>query len=90
MVKVHHLQLRCSPPLLHNLKLFNILAATVHDPDTQKEVDGLLSKGAIEPLTGSASFYSNVVVVPKCTGGLQLILNIKQFICYMCYQVLES
>ena len=30
----------------------------------------LLGKGATEPSTGAAGFYSNVYVVPKCTGSL--------------------
>ena len=33
------------------------------------EVDELLSKGAIEPLTGGAGFYSTIFVVPKHTGA---------------------
>ena len=49
----------------------------------QKEVDELLAKGAIEPSSGGAGFYSSVFVVPKHTGGLQPILNLKRFNCYM-------
>ena len=43
----------------------------------QKEVDELLAKGANGPLTGGAGFYSNVFVVPKCTGGIQSIISLK-------------
>ena len=42
-------------------------------PIIQKEFDDLLAKGATEPLTGGAGFYSNVFVVTKWTGGLQPI-----------------
>ena len=39
-------------------------------PTIQEEVDELLAKEAVEPLIGGASFYSNVFVVPKHSGGL--------------------
>ena len=52
-------------------------------PIIQKEVDELLAKGAIEPSSGGASFYSSVFVVPMHTGGHQPILNLKHFNCYM-------
>ena len=42
-------------------------------------MDELIAKGAIEPSSDSAGFYSSVFVVPKCTGGLGLILNHKHF-----------
>ena len=35
-----------------------------HYPIIEKEVDELLAKGATEPLTGGAGFYSNVLAVP--------------------------
>ena len=54
-------------------------AAAAHHPIIQKEVDELLSKGVIEPPSGGAGFYSSVFVVPKCTGGLQHVLSLKQF-----------
>ena len=57
--------------------------AAAHHPVIQKEVDELLAKGAIEPSSGGAGFYSNVFVVPKHTGGLQPILNLKCFNHYM-------
>ena len=38
------------------------------------------SKGVIEPYSGGAGFYSSVFVVPKCTGGIWPILNLKQFV----------
>ena len=46
-------------------------------------MDELLTKCAIEPSTGDAGFYSNVFVVPKCTGCLQPILSLKLFNQYM-------
>ena len=57
--------------------------ATTHHPTIQKEVDELLAKGAIEPSSGGAGFYSSVFVVPKHTGGLWPILNLKHFNCYL-------
>ena len=45
-------------------------AATAHHPFIQKEEDELLGKGAIEPWTGGAGFYSTVFVVPKCSDDL--------------------
>ena len=56
--------------------------AAAHHPIIQKE-DEHLSKGAIEPSSGGAGFYFSVFVVPKCTGGLQPILNLKQFNHYL-------
>ena len=53
--------------------------AAAHNPVIQKEVDELLAKGAIEPSSGGTGFYSSVFVVPKHTGGLQPILNLKYF-----------
>ena len=58
-------------------------AAAAHHPIIQKEVDELLSKGAIEPSSGGAGFYSSQFVVPKCTGGLQSILTLKWFNHYL-------
>ena len=49
----------------------------------RKEVDELLAKGATEPSSDGAGFYSNVFVVPKRTGGLRPILNLKRFNRYM-------
>ena len=54
-------------------------AAAVHHPIIQKEVDELLYKGAVEPSSGDAGFYSSVFVVPKHTDGLWPILNLKWF-----------
>ena len=45
----------------------------------QREVDELPAKGAIEPSSGGAGFYSSMFVVPMCTGGLWPILNPKHF-----------
>ena len=83
MVRGHHLQLESHPPLLWEFWQFNVKVAAAHHPVIQKEVDELLAKGAIEPSSGGAGFYSSMFVVPKHTGGLQPILNLKHFNCYM-------
>ena len=58
-------------------------AATALHPIIQKEVDELLSEGVIELSSGGAGVYSSLFVVPKHTGGLWPILNLKQFNHYM-------
>ena len=83
MVQGHHLQLRSRPPLFRNFRHFNVKVPAAHHPVIQKEVDELLAKGAIEPSSGGAGFYSSVFVVPKHTGGLRPILNLKHFNRYM-------
>ena len=83
MIQGHHLQLWSHPPLFHNFWQFNVKAATTHHPIIQKEVDELLAEGAIKPSSGGAGFYSSVSVVPKCTGGLWPILNLKHFSHYV-------
>ena len=83
MVQGHHLQLRSHPPLFRNFRHFNVKVPAAHHPVIQKEVDELLAKGAIEPSSGGAGFYSSVFVVPKRTGGLRPILNLKHFNRYM-------
>ena len=70
MVRGHHLQLRSHPPLFHNFWQFNVKVAAAHHPVIQKEVDELLAKGAFEPSSAVAGFYSSIFVVPKHTGGL--------------------
>ena len=79
----HHLQLSYCPPLFHNFWQFNVKEAAAHLPIIQKEVDGLLGKGVIEPSSGGAGFYCNIFVVPKHIGGLWPILNLKHFNCYL-------
>ena len=79
MVQGHHLQLRSHPPFFCDFQHFNDKAAAAHHPVIQKEVDELLAKGAIEPSSGGAGFYSSMFVVPKHTGGLHPILNLKHF-----------
>ena len=37
----------------------------------------LPAKGGIESLSGGAGSYSNVFDVPRHTGGIQFILNLK-------------
>ena len=83
MVQGHHLQLWSCHPLFHNFWQFNVKMATTHHPIIQKKVDELLAKGVIEPSYSGAGFYSSMFVVPKCTGGLWPILNLKQFNHYM-------
>ena len=70
MVQGHHLQVRSCPLLFHNFQEFNVKAGAAHHPIIQKEADELLAKGAIEPSSGDAGFYSIVFVVPKHTDGL--------------------
>ena len=83
MVWGHHLQLKSHPPLFRNFSHFNVKAVAAHHPVIQKEVDELLAKGAIEPSSGGAGFYSSMFVVPRHTGGVHPILNLKHFNCYM-------
>ena len=83
MVQDHHLKLRSCPPLFCNFWQFNVTVAVAYYPIIQKEVDELLSKGAVEPSFGGGGFYSNMFVVPKCTDGLWPILNSMQFNCYL-------
>ena len=70
-------------PLFRDFWHFDVKAAAAHHPVIQKEVDELLAKGAIEPSSGGAGFYSRVFVVPKCTGSLGPILNLMCFNHYM-------
>ena len=79
MVWGHHLQLRSHPPLFHDFQHFNVKVPAAHHPVIQKEVDELLAKGAIEPSSSGAGFYSSMFVVPKHTQGLHPILNLKHF-----------
>ena len=79
MVQGHHLQLKSCPPLFRDFWHFNVKATEAHHPVIQKEVHELLAKGAIEPSSGGAGFYSSMFVVPKHTGGLRPILNLKCF-----------
>ena len=83
MVQGYYLQLGSCPPLFLNFWQFSVMVDAAHHPIIQKEVDELLSKGVIEPSSGGAGFYSYVFVVPKCTGGLWPILNLKWFNHYM-------
>ena len=83
MVWGHQLQLRSHPPLLHNFWQFHVKVAAAHHPIAQKEGDELFAKGAIKPFSGGAGFYSSVVLVPRHTGGLWPILNLKHLNHYM-------
>ena len=49
----------------------------------RRKLMSFLLKGATEPSSGGAGFYSSVFVVPKHTGGLCPILNLKHFNCFM-------
>ena len=67
MVKGHHLQLRCYPPLFHNYEWLNIKD---HHPLIQKKIDELLAKGSIKAYAGGAGIYSLILfVVSKHTDG---------------------
>ena len=79
MIWGHHLQLRSHPALFCDFWYFNVKVVAAHHPVIQKEVDELLANGPIEPSSGGAGFYSSMFVVPKCTGGLRPILNLKHF-----------
>ena len=46
-------------------------------------MDELLAKGAVEPSSGGAGFYTSMFVAPKHTGGLLPSLNLKCFNFYM-------
>ena len=83
MVQGHHLQLRSHPPLFHKFRHFNVKVPAAHHPVIQKEVDELLAKGAIEPSSGGARFYSSVFVVPKHTGAFDpySVLSVLIVIC---------
>ena len=83
MVWGHHLQLRSHPPLFCDFWQFNVKVVAAHHPIIEREVDELLAKGAIEPSSGGAGFYSSVFVIPQHTGGLQPILNLKHSNHYM-------
>ena len=83
MVEGHHLQIRSCPPLFCNLQQFNVKRVVAHYPIIQKEVGELLAKGVIEASFGGAGFFSSMFVVPKHTGSLQPILNLKAFNHYM-------
>ena len=74
---------RSHPPLFCDFWHFNVKVAAAHHPVIQKEVDELLAKGAIEPSSGGAGFYSSAFVVPKHTGGLRPILSLKHFKCFL-------
>ena len=71
------------PPWFCNFKWFNIKAGAVHHSIIQKEVEELHAKGVIEPSSPGAGFYLSMFVVLKHTGGLQPILNLKQFSHYL-------
>ena len=83
MVRGYHLQIGCHPLLFHNIKKFNIKDTAAHHSVIWKEVDELLAKDTIKPSINGTGFYWNVIVVPKCTGGLWNILKLKQLNYYM-------
>ena len=69
--------------LLSNINWFSIKTDVAHYPVIQKKVNMLLAKDAIETSTDVGGFYSNVLLVSKCRGGLCPIVNLKHFNCYM-------
>ena len=71
------------PSIFNDFRWFNRKADPAHYPIFQKEVDELLANSAIEVSTGDVGFHSSIFVVPKHTGGLQLILNLKQYNCFV-------
>ena len=75
IVRSHHLQLRCCPPLFFYFRHFNIKATPAHLFIIQKDMDELLAMGTNEQFIGKA--YSNIYVVPKQMGGLHPVLNFK-------------
>ena len=83
MVMGQHFQVMCCPLLLYDFRQFNIKGTPAHHSIFQEEVDELLTKGAIDPSSGGAGFYSNLFVVPQHIGGLHPILKPKPFSCYM-------
>ena len=60
MVKSTIFSLGVILPYFGIVRKFDINATPAQDPIIQKEVDELLAKGAIEPSTGGASFYSSI------------------------------
>ena len=89
IVWCHHLELWSHLHLFHNFWQFNFKVGTTHHSIIEKEVDDLLAEGVIEPSSGGAGFYSSVSVVPKHTGGLQAILNLKHLIVICLYLLLR-
>ena len=69
MVQGHHLQLRSHPALFHDFWHFNVKVAAAHHPVIQKEVNELLAKGAIEPSSGGAGFFSSMFVELSILGA---------------------
>ena len=83
IVQGHHIQLRLHHPLFHNFQQFNSKASAAHHLIIQKEVDEVLAKGEVETSSGGVDFSSSLFVIPKHTGGLWPILNLKWFNCYL-------
>ena len=83
MVQGHYLQLRSCPPLFCNFWQLSVKVAAGYHLIIQKEVDKLLSKGAVEQSSGGAGFYSSVFVVPSHIDGLWPIHYLKQFNHYL-------
>ena len=65
--------------LFHKFKWFNVHATPAHHCIIQMEMDEFLAKGAIDPSSGGAGFYSNIFVTPNCMSGYHPILHLRQF-----------
>ena len=81
MVQGHCLQIRSCPVLFCNFWQFSVMVAAAH-PIIQKEVDELLSKGAIEP-SGGTGFYPVCLLFLSVlvASGPYLTLSGLIFIC---------
>ena len=80
IVKGHHLQLSYHPPLFCNFKWFNIKAVSSHHPEGG---GWTVSQGCYWTIDWWCCFNLNVFFVPWTYGGLQPLLSLKQFNCYM-------
>ena len=75
MVWGHHLQLRPHPSLYNDFWCFNVKAVAAHHPVIQREVGELLAKGAIEPSSGGAGFYSSCLWYLSILGAFNPYLT---------------
>ena len=85
MVWGHHVHLGCTSSLVLQLLAVSMSRQLYHSSSHCSQGGGWPAcwGNAIEPSSGDAGFYSSMFVVPKHTGGLQPILNLKHFNHYM-------